>query len=68
MPLSVTAVGAGTVELVPMLNVPLFAPIVPVGAAGGANTTPMVQLLPALTVNVAPVPQLPAFGAAARRK
>lgn len=44
-----------------MLIVPLFAPVVPpVAVDGGANTTPMVQVELAFSVNVAVVGHVPA--------
>jgi len=62
VPLKATGgVGAGTAEVVVIVIVPFFAPIVPpADANGGANTTPIVQLDPALTVNVVVVGHDPA--------
>ena len=69
VPPNVTGAGVGTAEVVLIVNVPFFAPIVPPAAVeGGANTTPIVQFAPALSVKVPPVPQLPAFAPVARRK
>ena len=66
VPPNVTGAGGGTAEVVLIVNVPPFAPAVT--PVGGANTTPIVQFAPALSVKVPPVPQLPAFAPVARRK